>query len=88
VLDVYLYIVVSPPVMGFPTYLHTCTCIYMWPLAPVEYNLYIPNKTQPKDYLYDVYTRVVSLEYTFMSFGLTNTSALFLQHMCPSSWSI
>jgi hypothetical protein len=26
VLDVYLYIVVSPLVRGFPAYLHTCTC--------------------------------------------------------------
>jgi hypothetical protein len=42
-LDVYLYIVVSPPVRGFPAYLHTCICIYMWLLAPMEYNLSIPN---------------------------------------------
>jgi hypothetical protein len=27
------------------------------------------------------------IEYTFTSFGLTNTFALFLQHMSPSSWS-
>jgi hypothetical protein len=44
VLDVYLYIVVSPPVRGFPAYLHTYTCIYMWPLAPMKYNLSIPNR--------------------------------------------
>jgi hypothetical protein len=42
-LDVYLYIVFSPHVRGFPAYLHTCTCIYIWPLAPMEYNLPIPN---------------------------------------------
>jgi hypothetical protein len=41
--DVYLYIVVFLPVRGFPVYLHTYTCIYMWPLAPMEYNLSIPN---------------------------------------------
>jgi hypothetical protein len=43
VLDIYLYIVFSPPVRGFHAYLYTCTCIYMWPLAPMEYNLSIPN---------------------------------------------
>jgi hypothetical protein len=43
VLDVYLYNVVSPPVRGFPAYLHTCICMYMWPLAPMEYNSSIPN---------------------------------------------
>jgi hypothetical protein len=45
VLDVYLYIVFSPPVRGFPAYLHTYTCIYiyMWPLVPMEYNQSIPN---------------------------------------------
>jgi hypothetical protein len=42
-LDVYLYIVVFPPVRGFPAYLHTSTCIYMWPLTPTEYNLSIPH---------------------------------------------
>jgi hypothetical protein len=37
VLDVYLYIVVSPLIRGF---LHICThvhVLYMWPLAPEEY---------------------------------------------------
>jgi hypothetical protein len=29
-----------------------------------------------------------SLEYLIISFGLTNTFALFLQHMSPLSWSI
>jgi hypothetical protein len=43
VLDVYLYIVFSPPIRGFPAYLHTCTCIYMWPSAPMEYKKSIPN---------------------------------------------
>jgi hypothetical protein len=48
VLDVYLYILVSPPIRGFPAYLHTCTCIYMWHLAPMEYKTYIPNKNYKK----------------------------------------
>jgi hypothetical protein len=45
-------------------------------------------KLSPKDYLDGVSNCGVSLEYTFMSFGLTNTFALFLQHMSPLSWSI
>jgi hypothetical protein len=36
---IYLYIVFPHLLGGFPAYLHTCTCtIYMWPLAPMEYN--------------------------------------------------
>jgi hypothetical protein len=49
VLDVYLYFVFSPPVRGFPAYLYTCTCIYMWPLAPMKYNLSIPNSENFKN---------------------------------------
>jgi hypothetical protein len=37
-----------------------------------------------KDYLDGVYTPGVSLEYIFMSFGLTNTLALFVQHVSLS----
>jgi hypothetical protein len=45
-------------------------------------------KLSPKDYLVGVSARGVSLEYAFMSFGLTNTFASSLQHMIPSHWSI
>ena len=38
-------------------------------------------KLSSEDYLYDVYTHGVSSEYTFMSFGLTNISASFMQNM-------
>jgi hypothetical protein len=41
-LDVYLYIVVSPLVRGFPAYLHVYV-LYPWPLAPMKYNQSIPN---------------------------------------------
>jgi hypothetical protein len=41
-------------------------------------------KLSSKDYLDDVYTHGVSSEYTFMSFGLTNTSASFMQNMSSS----
>jgi hypothetical protein len=36
VLDVYLYIVFSPLVRGFTSYLHTCTYTILWPLAPMK----------------------------------------------------
>jgi hypothetical protein len=36
VLDVYLYIVVSPLVRGLPTYLHTCTCTIFVAFGPYE----------------------------------------------------
>jgi hypothetical protein len=45
-------------------------------------------KLSSEDYLDDVYTHGVSLEYIFMSFALTNTFALFMQHMSPSSWNL
>ena len=38
-------------------------------------------KLRPKDYLDGVLTRDVSHEYIFMSLGLTNTFAVFIQHM-------
>ena len=38
-------------------------------------------KLRPKDYLDGVSTRGVSHEYIFMSLGLTNTFAVFIQHM-------
>ena len=41
-------------------------------------------KLSSKDYLDDVYTHGVSSKYTFMSFGLTNTFASFLQNMSSS----
>jgi hypothetical protein len=40
---IYLYIVVSPYVRGFPAYLHLYLYYILWPLAPREYNLSIPN---------------------------------------------
>ena len=41
-------------------------------------------KFSSEDYLEDVHTHGVSLEYIFMSFGLTNTFASFMQHVSPS----
>jgi hypothetical protein len=41
-------------------------------------------KLSSKDYLDDVYTIGVSSEYTFMSFGLTNTFASFIQNVSLS----
>jgi hypothetical protein len=57
----YIYICVFPHLLGGFLHIIICTCNYMlWPLAPREYNLSIPNidellriRRLPIRFLYD-----------------------------------